>query len=52
MSLNVRRSSGRYGNRRVSVVNTARVKIITGRAINGNGSVKAVVSERHYEAEQ
>jgi hypothetical protein len=43
MSLNVRRNSGKYGSRKVSAVSIVRVKYITGRVINGSGSVKAVV---------
>jgi hypothetical protein len=46
MNHHVRRSSDRYGNKRVSVVNTVRGKNIIGKVINGSGSVKAAVSEQ------
>ena len=52
MSLNARKNSDKYGRRKVSAVSNVRVKSITGRAINGSGSVKAVVLEQPSVAEQ
>jgi len=52
MSLNARRNSGKYGSRKASAVRSVRVKTITGRVINGSGSVKVVVSERRFVVER
>jgi hypothetical protein len=51
MNLNARRNSDKYGSRKVSAASDVRVKNITGRVINGSGSVKAVVLELPFGVE-